>query len=51
MVKVVKFLHEIAFDKQTVVLRLLGSLITYLTDKIYTAVLINEKNFQHVCGC
>ena len=50
MLKVVRILHEIAFDKQTVVLRLLGSLITYMTNQIYTSVLVNEKSLSHVSG-
>ncbi|CAO1406276.1 unnamed protein product [Diamesa serratosioi] len=46
--EVVKILHEIAYDKQTIALRLLGSLTTYLTNQIYTSILINEKSLRHM---
>ena len=46
--EVLQMLSEIAFDRNVLVLRTLGSIIGKLMNQLYTAVLINEKSLNNL---
>lgn len=48
ILQVIDILKEIAFERRVIVLRLLGTTITSIMTKIYTAVQVNEKSLQRL---
>lgn len=48
MLAAVEILKEIAFDRKVIVLRLLGTTLTSIIQKIYTGLQVNEASVQRV---